>query len=160
MASSKFSDVLDLNHPWVEKYRIPVIDFYDPRYYYFAALVIPDLSIEDPLFKFVMPTEEDAKLFGSYITYRISQFGFREGYVNKIHSEKLDVDSGVNTISYAKHEVLGWCYKRATWETGPFPHYGTSIRFETLVEAMDHCESIAGEPSKDWEAWKTEHNLR
>jgi hypothetical protein len=154
----KFEDVR-LDHPWVEKYRIPVVDSFYARYYYFATLALPR-DEKDGIFKVEMPTEEDAILMSSYINYRISTFNFYDHYYKKIRSEKLDVDSLINTISIAKIKDKGWMYRMMTWETGPFPYYNSPMRFDTLLSLLNQIESYSkGNPNPKWEAWKSEHNI-
>jgi hypothetical protein len=154
----KFDDVR-LDHPWVEQYRIPVVNSFYPQYYYFATLGFPATEEEFSLDNLEVPTEEDAILMSSYIDYRIASFGFPEYYYNKIRSQKLDVDSGVNTVSIAKSKDFGWAYKRASYRDGTFPHYGSDKRFETLLELLNFIESFGGRANPAWEAWKQDHAL-
>ena len=152
----KYTDVI--NHPWVNKYRIPLVNNFHSTWYYFVTLSVPE---ENGYNSVTMPTEEDAILVSSYINYRISTFHYYPNYEAKIRSEKLDVDSSINTIHLGKTEKMGWRWCRSTWETGLFPQYNSTIRYETLMDLLDSIESDGkGDLTPKWQAWKDQNNLK
>jgi hypothetical protein len=153
---AKFSDV-QLDHSWVEKYRLPVVEGFHTQWNYYASIAVP--LEEENFYKLEMPTEEDAQLLGSYIEYKIDYWKFGASYLDKLRSEPLDVDS-VSTLSVGHVIGKGWQYRIGTPETKNFPAYNSSLKFHTLLELLNYREKeLSGEQiKKEWTEWVISHN--
>jgi hypothetical protein len=143
--TDEFEDA-DLTHPWVERYRIPLVEHQWPQWKYEVALVRPterDHDFETLVAQW--PTEEEAALIGRYIDFR--RRWYREHFQQQMLARALDVDSGTNTQILLKSEK-GWHYRRGTWDQGLFPIPGYhSVSFSSdrdgLVALLDHVNSLS-----------------
>jgi len=144
---------VDINHPWVAQYRVPVVRDMHVGTFFIAALVVPDNSSEySNYMNYLAPDEEDAKLIAQYIRYRKTQL--TGWYLKQVEARSLDIDSGVNTITFAKREH-GWVYRRMTWQNQPFaPSFDGKIQYATLAELLDHVNTYVDEVSPKWIAFK------
>lgn len=155
-------DDVMLDHPWVEKYRIPVMGSYYPTFFYFVTLTMPEPEAQVDVWHVEEPTEEEAALIGEYIKYRISTFGFYDTYIEKINARQLDVDSGINTISLGKDKTRGWVYRMMTWSMGPatVPDLYSTVRYPSLIDLLSRIEDNNERyPNEKWRAWRKERNL-
>lgn len=153
--TDKHRTALGLDHPWAQKYRVPVLSHYSCGVFVIAGLVVPDPDMPDYLnLNYVTPTEEDAQLLGDYIQHRI-QTWYYPNYANQMAQYPVDVDPGVNTVTFMKTADRGWLYHRMTWDQPPAPLYGSKIRYNTL---MDVIEAERGPYSAEkWSEWYAQH---
>lgn len=159
MPRDLYSDV-DVNHPWATKYRLPVLNSWHPTFYYILTVAVPypeDVTFE--VFDDIeMPTEEEAAMLGSYLKYKKSFY--RGGYVaRELDSKPLDIDGGVNTISFVKRNKWRWGYVRSTWRnSNPVPGYGSKHLIDDLEELLDMVEyHLPHDPCERWSTWKAEN---
>ena len=114
----------DTEHPWAKQWRIPRIACVYPDYQYEVALCVPHPGEEQhPLWQSIEPTEQEARVIGSYIDFRRSYY--REHWAAKMLEQPFDTDSGTNTVILIKTD-RGWKYRRASYTRGAllYPHYG------------------------------------
>jgi hypothetical protein len=153
-----FAGDADLTHPWVAKYRIPMITSHRPVWRYEVALVVPGDPFNGPRFTVVMPTDEEAAIIGAAIDHRRNWYN--ETYKAKKLGRPLDVDGSVNTFIFVKHSD-GWRYRYDSWRSGVMfaPSSDTDPRHFTpdaigLVKMLS--EVIFGDsegPRPDWAAF-------
>lgn len=163
MPREMFFDVM-LDHPWVAKYRIPMVSSYHPDYHYFVTLAdyCPEHEDMTNLWDVETPTEEEAAIVGSYIEFKVADQGFREHYLNEIRSRILDIDSGYNTISLAKRgHGLGWGFVRMSYRDSIlYPYYDAETKYYNLVDLLDFIETYSGnQPRDSWVDWKMAHGI-
>ena len=164
MPREMFSDVM-LDHPWVTKYRLPMLTSYHPDYNYFVTLAdVYNHAHEDMPnhWDVATPTEDEAAIVGSYLEFKIADQGFREHYLKEVRSRVLDVDSGFNTVSLVKRtRGLGWGYVRLSYRDKiPYPYYNADIKYDNLIDLLDFIESYYSDKPRDsWLNWKAEHNI-
>lgn len=163
MTRELFHDAM-LDHPWVAKYRIPMLSSYHPSFYYFVTLAdyCPEHEGVPNLWGIETPTEEEAAIVGSYIQFKVADQGFREPYLKEIRSRILDIDGGYNTISLAKRDRgLGWGFVRMSYRDSIlYPYYNAETKYHNLVDLLDFIESYSNnEPREAWVEWKTAHNI-
>lgn len=161
MARELFSDV-DMNHPWVEKYRLPVIDSTNPRYGYIVSVVVPREDDEyAKLFNLAAPTDAEAAVIGSYLEYKVETLGYRSGYLAKMRERALDVDDTINTITLVKRTDGSWAYSRITWTQPPAPFVNASYVPKSVIEILDYIEKdyMTKETKAEWIEWKRAHSL-
>lgn len=145
---------------WKIKYRVPVVEDGFGDKYYIACLVFPypgDKIAE--IWQTQEPDEDDAKLLGQYIDFRIHKW-YNSRWIRLMREKSLDIDSGVNTVSFRK-SAKGWHYARLTWRSGPpfIPILSDPKQFPTLLEIIDHERSIGGKPDVRWEEYKTVNGI-
>lgn len=95
--------------------RIPVVPNPYPGWKYEVALVITGDDVWGPALR---PDEAETALLVSYLGYRMSWYN--AGWQAKMRKRPLDVDSGTNTTILQKRGEGDWCYRKATWQHGPF----------------------------------------
>lgn len=138
--SEREQQEVDFTHPWVAKYRVPVVTDIRLGTYWIAALVVPDPNDAYNTYGFQEPDEQDAELVGKYIAYRKSWYG--GAYLRKMNERSLDVDSGSNTIVFAK-TARGWVKSRQNWTRQVlFPSRDDERQFATLRELLVHDQSL------------------
>ena len=163
MPRELFHDVM-LDHPWVAKYRLPMVTSYHPSFCYFVTLADREY---DPtreiinLWDVETPTEEEAALAGSYLEFKIADQGFREHYLKEVRSRTLDLDSGFNTVSLIKRIHGGWGFVRMSYRDKiPYPYHDADTKYDKLVDLLDFIETYSGDKPRDaWVEWKTAHNI-
>lgn len=112
-----------------------------------------------------MPTKKELSMLLSYREYAVRHF-YRNA--ERILAMDLPADSGHNTVTFLKGPAWqtngksGWCYRRLTWTSGPFycPSSGVSKPIPppwTLLQVLDHINTIGDKPYEKWETWKKEH---
>ena len=150
-----FDDVT-LDHPWVERYRIPLVGSAYPAWRYEVALVVPSSDPGEPLpdfnlYEATWPSEEEAAVVGSVIDFRRSYYG--EHWQTKMLEERLDVDSGTNTLVLIRRQG-GWGFRLSTWRYGPtFVFAEGRADRAGLISVLDrHWGEYAA-----WAAWKAAH---
>lgn len=163
MTKELFDDVM-LDHPWVAKYRLPMVYSYHPSYHYFVTLAAREPNSEDkPNFWDIdTVTEEEAAIVASYLEFKIADQGFYPHYLKEVRSRALDVDSGFNTISLVKRtRGLGWGYVRMSYRDKiPYPYNNADTKYFNLVDLLDFIESnYSGTLREAWVEWKTAHNI-
>lgn len=159
MPRELYSDV-QLDHPWAQKYRLPVLNSWYPQFYYIITVAVPyPDDVEYAVFDDIeMPTEEEAAMLGSYLQYKKTMYN--PGYITReLDSKPLDIDSGVNTTSFVKRNKWRWGYVRSTWRnSNPVPGYGYKHLIDDLEELLDLVEyHLPDRPSTRWSQWKAEH---
>ena len=149
-----------VDHPWTQKYRVPVIKGLHPRMNFVATLAAPaqDTGGNDHYGEAHLEASDDeAALIGSFIQYKLSIF--REGFLASLRKHPIDLDDGVNTISFAKTD-RGWIYSKATWDMQPHSPYADSpVQYPNLIDLMDKIENWTDKPKESWVSWKTENGL-
>jgi hypothetical protein len=150
---------VDLEHPWVKQYRVPVLHDLYPGWSFLATITVPREGRQDFLGEGFLPvTEDDAILVGKYITYYRKHW-YNARYMRELDRMPLDLDGGANTVSFARMEQ-GWVFRRFSWRDQAFaPYRDAKVQYPTLLELMDHITSFGDKPSADWEAFKAEHGL-
>ena len=161
MTRELFSDV-QLDHPWAEKYRLPVMNSWFPQFYYLLTVAVapPADASWGKLDDIETPTEEEAAMLGSYLEYKKSADFHDAAYVERVfHSKALDINPGGPSMSFVKRNKYRWGYVRSTWrEQNPVPGYGYTHLIDDLEELLDMIEyHVIGKPSDRWGAWKAAH---
>lgn len=161
MAKELFTDV-EMTHPWVHQYRLPVIEFMNPNYGYLVAVTVP--TAEQEASKFYMltsPTDDEAKIIGSFLEYTKSRQQYRQGFPLGMLELPLDLDNTFNTISIMKRKDGTWAYKRTSWTQGPSPQIGWDKQCNSVVEILDYIENdcMTGKANDKWTAWKQENDI-
>jgi len=148
MSVEAFTDA-DLTHPWVEKYRIPLVSTPWPRWKYEVALVRPSYANHGFWADALWPSEDEARLIGCAIDFRRSWY--REGWAAQMLERPLDVDSGTNTVVLMKLP-RGWVYRLATHTYGPpmWPSYDAAEQYPDLEPLLDRVWDITDR----WANWK------
>ena len=118
---------------------------------YLVLVVIPDPA--RPYRPIIEPDHDDLARIGRYLDHRRNEmFGNPDGIRE---SRPLDVAAGINTILLAKRTDGGWCFRRATHQTGLWPHVNDTDRTPMELEALlDHIEGDGA-----WPAFKAAHPL-
>lgn len=136
------------------EYRVPVVGDLWPSVYWVVCLVGPGGLLEA-----VEPTEAEVAQVASYTEYLL-QTRYREGYAAQLRALPLACDGGFNGVVLVKR-ANGWGYTRHRWPSGSWPHAyqhrPEAPRDLTLVQVLDHIETITGTASAQWQAWKDEH---
>lgn len=115
----EFADDADLSHPWVARWRIPLVANWYPRWFYEVAVAVPREATPTHWADMLQwPDEDEAAVIGSYIGYR--RDWYTEGWQEQMLTRPLDVDSGTNTVILIK-TTNGWRYRCASFEGGPWP---------------------------------------
>lgn len=131
--------------------RIPVVSSPYPSWKYEVALVIS----EGDLWPGMRPTDAEVRQIAAYIGYRMEWYN--EGWRAKMRKRPLDTDSGTNTVTLLKRAEGDWCYRRMTFQHGPWPFFDMEQRF-TLEQLLDHIHLYGDDkPSPKWLAWKAAH---
>lgn len=136
------------DHPWTERYRLPVVGSPYPRWAYHVAVVVADGPWEG-----IEPTEDEARILGSFLEYTIDRWYNRQ-WIAKMREAPFDLDGGTNTMTFLKKPDGNWTYRRMTWTHGPWPFRGNPRQFPRLVDLLDHIEDPIPER---WETWKAAH---
>lgn len=161
MSQELFSDV-DMNHPWVQQHRLPVIEFMNPIYGYLVSVVVPSEDQEKSKFYMLTsPTDKDAEVLGSFLEYTKERQQYRQGFLLGMEELPLDLDNTFNTISIMKRKDGTWAYKRSSWTQGPSPQVGWDKQCNSVIEILDYIENdcMTNQPNEKWTAWKRDHNL-
>ena len=131
--SEKFTDA-DLTHPWVAKYRIPLIKSHCPHWRYEVALVAPGAFWTDSPMAPTWPTEDEAQVIGAFIEYRMEYYN--AGWAAKMRQLPLDADSTTNTVVLLRTEN-SWQYRRDSWVYGPLFAPGVDEYPATVAGLID-----------------------
>lgn len=161
MARELFTDV-DLDHPWVKEYRLPVIGYTYPHFAYVVTVTVPSKENEDSqFFALTSPTDEEAKVLASFLEYTKSRMGNSPHFMQEMAKRPLDLDGTWNTISIMKRKDGTWAYKRNSWTQGPSPQIGWDKQCRSVVEILDYIENdcMTSKPRIEWTAWKQEHGI-
>lgn len=104
---------------------------------YLVAVVIPDPDRDyRPI---IDPDHDDLVRIGRYLDHRRNELFGNPDFIRD--SRPLDVDSGINTILLAKRNDGGWCFKRASHQTGLWPFANDADRNPMALEdLLDHIE--------------------
>lgn len=149
------------------EFKVPAEGHLWPRVYWLACVVV------NPEEGWVTPTDHELRQIRSYIEFKARSF-YREHFADEVLDAALPLCAGHNTVIFAQRPEVsgngyeasrGWGYRRMTWETASWPHAYGGVRSAkslpdhplSVVEVMDHVETIVGAPSEKWIAWKTEH---
>lgn len=155
------SEFETLKQEWADKYRTPVVSMLNPNEQYVACLVVPQEDDEIArIWNFLTPDEADARLLGQYIEYRLQRW-YSKDFTDRLKAKPLDLDPGVNTVSFVKTEG-GWRYSRASWRDGPpfVPVMNAEVQYATLLELIDHEQVIVkGQVFVPWLEYKLVHNI-
>lgn len=161
MASTQFKDV-DMNHPWVKEYRLPVLDFQVAHQGYVVAVVVPEKEMEESQFyALTSPTDEEAKVIASFLEYTKTTMRNTPAKLAQMAEGPLDVDNTWNTIIIMKRKDGTWSYCRNFWTMAPSPQVGWDRQCRSVVEILDYIEHdcFTGQPNEKWTAWKQEHGI-
>lgn len=147
-----------LKERWANEYHTPAVTGINPNEQYVACLVVPtEGEIFTEFWHFEQPTDADAELVGKYIDYRNIRWYGRA----RLSDAVLDIDPGVNTISFVK-TTGGWRFSRRSWRAGPpvVPSKDADKQYATLLELIDHTESsFDHEVSERWITFKNENGI-
>jgi hypothetical protein len=152
----RLEDTVDLQHPWVTKYRVPPVDSLYPSFAFIASLATGG----DMLDNFLAPTDEDAALVGAYIDYYKS-YWYGDSYLRQLAQYPLDLDGGANTTSFALSNK-GWVYRKSTWQGQPqFPYWNSEIQYGTLLDLINSIETRSDNGiNPRWTSYKLDHNIK
>lgn len=147
--------LLQKDHPWVKKYRLPVVYGCGTGYYYFVSVHVPE---ENPSYELdvMSPNEEEGRILASYLNYIIDRQGFYQRYLDQMAEREVDIDSGYPTKSFEKRKNGNWAYHVSTWRHGPWPFWNAEKQFPNIVDLLDHIEKTF--PDR-WNAWKVKNNI-
>lgn len=122
---------------------------------YLVAVAVPDPDRDyRPI---IEPDHDDLVCIGRYLDHRRNELFANPDFIRD--SRPLDVDSGINTILLAKRNDGGWCYRRATHETGMWPFFGDADRNPMALEdLLDHIEGD-GSTGQRWQDHKAANPL-
>lgn len=153
MTRREFADDADHDHPWAKAYRIPLVSDY-PAWKYEVALVhVGGGFSEGHHWAATTPSEEEARVVGSYIDFRRSYYG--PHWAAEMLEHPFDVDSGTNTVVLLR-TATGWAYRRASWTQGP-PYVASPVPgadVSGLIALLDHVN----DHSTTWGPWKADHS--
>jgi len=129
------SELVDINHPWVVQYRVPVITGIHPRR---AAFIATVAAPGDERLGSVDIDEDEASLISQYIDVINERYASRH-YIERMKRFIVDVDPGCNTISLVKSED-GWRYRKMTWDQpiAPFLNQAGVPTLEELLGRVSH----------------------
>lgn len=133
--------------------RIPVTESHPRRRYLAAFHGVPTRYLDPEVL--ARPTDAEAAILASYIDYVRQRYP--ERWQLQMLAEPLDAIEGHNTFVFHKYGENDWGYR---WDTWAHPRFSPSPRHperRTLVEAIGHSRSFAGDPDRAWEAWKAAH---
>lgn len=138
--------------------RIPVIGSPFPGWRYEVALVCPDSLAGQDLYPAQRPDDAEAALVAAYIEYRMEYYN--SSWKAKMRRRPLDVDGSTNTVILWKRDEGNWCYRRASWRTGPLVVPSAfdgeePVGLDALLDRITG-ESAPGMASR-WQAWKSAH---
>lgn len=145
------------DHPWATRWRIPRVHSPYPRWKFEVALCVPEPGRPDQLWGATEPSENEALIIAWFIDFRRSYYN--ERWQQKMLERPFDIDSSTNTVILIRTEG-GWQYRRATFETGPWPYWNDERRSEFpptadgLLSLLDHIEFTSR-----WPNWKAAHPL-
>jgi hypothetical protein len=146
------SKLIDIEHPWVKKYRVAAVSSFERSHLpYVANLIVPQEG-EENLFKFLPVTEEDAALVSVFIEFQNRTLSGH--YRKALALLPVDLDSGVNTISFGRRDH-GWVYSKFTWNVPFFPYHDAEIQFATLSDVIEHAIG-SGRYLDEWRVFKAE----
>lgn len=155
-------DTVNMDHPWVKQYRLPVLNNIHHHYGFFVTVTVPDEEWEQSEFFMVTaPNDEEAAIIASFLQYTINRQRYYDSFLAKMAEAPLDIDNVFNTISIIKRKDGSWAYKRLTWQQGHAPFIGAENSKNSVMELLDYIENdcMTNEPNEKWTAWKQEHNL-
>lgn len=152
-----FTDT-DLTHPWVQKYRLPIIENMYPHYAYILTLTVPSKELSE-MSLIGNPTEEEADLASRYLKYIIQRQHYTSSYLKEMASRELDLEAGFNTMSLLKRKDGTWYYRRSTWTQHLAPMPGENqYTCNSLEELLDYIEiPNVYNGSTRWDDWKKEN---
>ncbi|MGW5387158.1 hypothetical protein [Nocardia sp. NPDC003963] len=147
----------ELDHPWATRWRIPRVHSPYPRWKFEVALCVPEPEVPNDrqLWGATEPSEEEARIVAWFINWRRTYY--REHWQKKMLERPFDIDSGTNTVILVRTEG-GWQYRRATFESGPWPYWNDERRSdfpatpEGLMALLDHIDW-----SHTWKKWRAEN---
>lgn len=159
MPQAMYPDV-DMNHPWVRDYRVPLMSG-SPWRNYFVVLRVPVAKAGSGSLNIMMPTEDEVKIISSYIDFRVASYGLNAHAESLIRQRPLDTDDIVNTLTFQKWSNGTWAYSMATWTMhGPKP-FMNEEKFTDIVDLLDLIEkdwsTDAVRPA--WAEWKSSHGI-
>lgn len=149
-------NLLQADHPWVEKYRLPVIHGTHPQRHYYVTVAVPE---ENPTYEpdIIAPTEEEAKLLAAYNAFTRDRQGLREPYVRDMKERVVDYDPSLfPTRSFEKRKNGNWAYRGFNFRTGTWPYWNDEQQFPDLLALIDWIEKTF---PNGWNAYKEEHGM-
>jgi len=150
-------ELLQADHPWVEKYRLPVIHGTHPRYHYYVTVAVPLENPKDYEPEIITPTEEEAKVLAAYNAFTRDRQGLRQYYVTEMAERVVDYDpSRFPTKSFEKRKSGNWAYRGINFRTGTWPYWNDEQQFPNLLDLIDWIEKTF--PTR-WDAYKEEHGI-
>jgi len=133
--------------------RIPVVGSPWPGWKYEVALLCPDSPAGQDLYPSLRPDDAEVRQVVAYIEYRMLYYN--ENWKAGMRKRPLDVDGTTNTVILQKRAKGGWCYRRASWQTGPcmIPPWNSDERL-SLEQVLDKINDLV--PAK-WQTFKDAH---
>lgn len=155
---SRLEEAVDLQHPWVTKYRVPPVNSLYPNFSFIASLATG--TEENTLDNFLEPTDEDAALVGAYINFYKSRW-YHGSFLRELEQYPLDLDGGANTTSFAL-STHGWVYRKVSWQNqSQFPYRNSEIQYATLIELLNSIETRGDSgPSPKWVEFKLANDIK
>lgn len=147
----------DLDHPWVERYRIPRVTTSYPGWRYEVALVVPTpgdtFKLDGELLE---PTEAEAEIIAAVIEERCAR-AYGPAWRKKMRERAFDVDSGSNTLILAKTPA-GWRYRRATFRDGLCPPYDEPDKQAQFPPSAAGLVTLLVDVcGASWQTWMADH---
>ncbi|MEJ2886135.1 hypothetical protein [Actinomycetospora aeridis] len=138
--------------------RVPFVTNEYHRWNYVCSVVVVEPNKWSP-WAGLLPTDDEARMIASFIDeYR--EHWYRDTF-KAVMAEfaPYDIDGGANLAILRKRpEDGGWQYRKRTWESGP--HWWPDRESEplTLAAVLDRVHTIAGDPMRHWQEWKSAHS--
>lgn len=136
-------------HDPLASLRIPVVASPYPGWKYEVALVISEGGLWGPALR---PDDAEVRQIVAYTGYRMEYYN--EGWKAKMRRRPLDTDATTNAVVLQKRAEGDWCYRRASWQSGPSMVPTRDGGHLDLVGLLDKINDLA--PEK-WQAWKASH---
>jgi hypothetical protein len=128
--------------------RIPVVTSPFPAWHYEVCLFAGG-DLWGPALR---PDDAEVRQVVAYLGYRMEYYN--ESWKAKMRKRPLDVDATTNTVILQKRGERDWCYRRASWSTGPLMVPGPDGGHLNLECLLDKINDLV--PEK-WAAWKAAH---
>ena len=135
--------------------RIPVIGTPYPGWKYEVALLCPRTPGGQDLYPSLRPDDAEVRRIVAYIDWRMEYYN--DGWKAGMRKHPLDTDATTNTVVLCKRAEGDWCYRRASWQYGPFMVPERDGEHLSLEHLLDRVNDFGDEPNPKWQAWKAAH---
>jgi hypothetical protein len=136
-----YSDAAE--HDPLTALRIPVIPTPHPQHRYAVALMLSDTGLYGPTAR---PDDAETQMIVSYLGFRLAFYA-----PDRLPAQPLDTDAGTSTAVLVKRGPGHWCWRNATWATGPLLMPPPGDPPLTLPALLDRINV----GSRRWADWKT-----